>query len=347
MSASFSGLPGPGDSSTPPNAPTSAPASNARTTVTAAPISSSMCTRFMVKLSSWSTTSTRDPRPCGSSAHAATSSRARPMISKVPQITTTSARFRAWARATSSGVPSPLPRRVHPRAWVTSGVRRRSSAAISAMGLSRAALKTTATRWVGNWARTARQRAATPAGLCAASRMYLRPSLSECISNRHGGDCISPPASPPSSGNTSRASRRAVARYSSPSTSSTRVTVAAPTSAAMPSRSPGVPGPRITWAPRLKIPPFSRAISSTVSPKNRIWSRATEVMTHTVGWTMLVLSNRPPIPHSTTAAATARSRKYRKATTVRRSKAESFTPLMLSSSMTSLANRAASAFEIC
>mmetsp|Transcript_59277 Transcript_59277/g.136865 ORF Transcript_59277/g.136865 Transcript_59277/m.136865 type:complete len:273 (+) Transcript_59277:2909-3727(+) len=270
MSASFSGLPGPGDSRTPPKAPTSTPESNARTTVTAAPISSSMCTRFMVKLSSWSTTSTRDPRPSGSSAHAATSSRALPMISKVPQITITSARLRAWARATSSGVPSALPRRVHPRAWVTSGVSRRSSAAISAMGLSRAALKTTATRWAGNWARTARQRAATPAGLWAASRIYLRPSLSACISNRHGGDCISSTASPPTSGKTSRANRKAVSLYSSPSTSGSRVTVAAPTSVAMPSSSAGVPGPRITWAPPLKIPPFSRAISSTVSPKNRI-----------------------------------------------------------------------------
>ena len=52
------------------------------------------------------------------------------------------------------------------------------------------------------------------------------------------------------------------------------------------------------------MPAFSPAIRVNVSPSTAVWSYDNEVMTETLGVTMLVASSRPPKPTSKTAAFT-------------------------------------------
>ena len=73
-----------------------------------------------------------------------------------------------------------------------------------------------------------------------------------------------------------------------------------------------------TGMPRFMMPAFSITISSTVSPRIRVWSRPMEQMTDTVGVTTLVASRRPPSP--TSSATASASRKWWKANAVVSSK---------------------------
>ena len=59
-------------------------------------------------------------------------------------------------------------------------------------------------------------------------------------------------------------------------------------------------GATTTGTPRLMIPAFSLAISSTVSPSVLTWSRLIWVMAQISGATTLVASSLPPSPTSTT-----------------------------------------------
>ena len=74
--------------------------------------------------------------------------------------------------------------------------------------------------------------------------------------------------------------------------------------------------------PSFTIPAFSRAISAIVPPSRSVWSSPMGVIAQTRGRIMLVESNRPPSPHSTTARSTRRSLKYTKARAVSTSKNE-------------------------
>ena len=66
-------------------------------------------------------------------------------------------------------------------------------------------------------------------------------------------------------------------------------------------------------APGLMIPALSVAISSTVPPSQAVWSRETGVTTATAPSAMLVASQVPPSPTSTTATSTGTSAKMAKA----------------------------------
>ncbi len=65
----------------------------------------------------------------------------------------------------------------------------------------------------------------------------------------------------------------------------------------------------ISGTPGLAIAAFSRAISSTVSPRYFWWSSAIWVITDTNGVITFVLSSRPPRPTSITAMSTWRAAK--------------------------------------
>mmetsp|Transcript_39400 Transcript_39400/g.79564 ORF Transcript_39400/g.79564 Transcript_39400/m.79564 type:complete len:346 (-) Transcript_39400:458-1495(-) len=67
----------------------------------------------------------------------------------------------------------------------------------------------------------------------------------------------------------------------------------------------GTRGPTTTGTPGFITPAFSSAISSTVSPRMRVWSSPMDVMTDTVGVTTLVASSRPPKPTSRTTTSAA------------------------------------------
>ena len=60
-------------------------------------------------------------------------------------------------------------------------------------------------------------------------------------------------------------------------------------------------------APGLMMPAFSTAICATVSPRYRVWSSATGVITATWPSATLVASQEPPMPTSTTATSTGAS----------------------------------------
>ena len=84
----------------------------------------------------------------------------------------------------------------------------------------------------------------------------------------------------------------------------------------------GVVSPITTGTPGLIMPAFSPAISSSVFPKNCVWSKLMLVMTQSSGVMMFVQSSRPPSPTSTTAMSTFFSAKYLKASAVVSSKKE-------------------------
>ena len=87
---------------------------------------------------------------------------------------------------------------------------------------------------------------------------------------------------------------------------------------AAPRPAPGSVSPITNGAPGLAMPAFSRAISSSVSPRYFMWSRSILVTALTSGRTTLVLSSRPPSPTSTTAISAPRAAKSAKAIAVRR-----------------------------
>ena len=70
----------------------------------------------------------------------------------------------------------------------------------------------------------------------------------------------------------------------------------------------------------LTIPAFSRAMSSTVSPRMSVWSRSTGVTTETAASATVVASHEPPIPTSRTITSTGSSANTANASTVRVSK---------------------------
>ncbi len=60
----------------------------------------------------------------------------------------------------------------------------------------------------------------------------------------------------------------------------------------------------IAGAPRLRMPAFSAAIFSSVSPRNSVWSMETGVMTVASGCAItLVASSRPPKPTSSSSTS--------------------------------------------
>ena len=68
---------------------------------------------------------------------------------------------------------------------------------------------------------------------------------------------------------------------------------------------------RRTGIPSTKMPAFSKAICSMVSPSHCWWSRAIGVITQTSAGTAVVASSRPPMPVSSTISSHSRSRKWR------------------------------------
>mmetsp|Transcript_6979 Transcript_6979/g.15946 ORF Transcript_6979/g.15946 Transcript_6979/m.15946 type:complete len:257 (-) Transcript_6979:421-1191(-) len=80
-------------------------------------------------------------------------------------------------------------------------------------------------------------------------------------------------------------------------------------------------GEAMASTPGLKIPAFSRAISSMVSPSTLVWSSPREVTPHTTGLgTMLVASSLPPSPTSRTTTSISALQKTSNATHVRKRK---------------------------
>jgi len=67
---------------------------------------------------------------------------------------------------------------------------------------------------------------------------------------------------------------------------------------------PGCPTAETNGTPGLRIPAFSAAIASIVSPRISVWSSPIDVITVTSGASTLVQSSRPPRPTSTTAQLT-------------------------------------------
>ena len=92
---------------------------------------------------------------------------------------------------------------------------------------------------------------------------------------------------------------------------------------------PGVCGAVTTVAPGLMMPPLSRAMASTVSPRICVWSRLMEVMTQTWGdSTVLVASRVPPMPTSSTCQSSGCAANHRKAIPVSASKVVTPSALM-------------------
>ena len=74
-------------------------------------------------------------------------------------------------------------------------------------------------------------------------------------------------------------------------------------------------GAQIAGFPLTKIPAFSAAIFSRVSPSHCIWSRPMGVITHTSAGTVVVASSLPPMPVSRTISSHSRRRNQRIAST--------------------------------
>ncbi len=106
------------------------------------------------------------------------------------------------------------------------------------------------------------------------------------------------------------------------SSSTTRGVPARSASARSTASTCGCSSPVSAGTPLRKIPPFSRAISTSDSPRYSIWSRAMLVTAVATGESTFVASSRPPRPTSTTATSTPASARQRNAMAVVASKKE-------------------------